>query len=140
MPHDSPSPRPRPPARCSGRHAPVSRPSWPANRPATPSPPSPDHEPGPGSEPGPWQPARHRAGERPRSLLAEISKAALQDAIDPLADLDLDVQRLIGGHVELTEHLVNSTVTGGLTLGTRHCAHMPAGLERVVTADRLVLD
>ena len=60
--------------------------------------------------------------------------------MDRLADLDLDVQRLIGGHVELVEHLINSMVTGGLTLGTRRRAQLSAGLVRVLTADRGVLD
>ena len=59
--------------------------------------------------------------------------------MDPLSDLDLDVQRLIGGHVELVEHFVNIRVTGGLTLGTRGSAHVSAGLVRVLTADLGVL-
>src|ERR1035438_1992527 len=139
MPRDSPSPGPRPPARGSDQDAPMSRPSWLVIRQAAPNPPSQDHEPDLGSGPGPWRPARHRAGERPRSLLAEISEAALQDSMDPLTDLDLDVQRLIGCRVELTEHFVNSVVAGGLTRGSRHRAHVPAGLARVVTADRGVL-
>src|ERR1035437_1652329 len=140
MPRDSPSPALRPPARVSGQNAPASRPSWPVIRQAVPSPPSRDHGPGLGNGPAPWQPAQHRAGERPRSLLAEISQAVLQDSMDRLADLDLDVQRLIGGHVELVEHLINSMVTGGLTLGTRRRAQLSAGLVRVLTADRGVLD
>src|SRR5665648_171246 len=56
--------------------------------------------------------------------------------MDPLADLDLDVQRFIGHPVELPEHFVNSLVTGWLTRGSRHCAHVPSGMTRVVTADR----
>src|ERR1035437_5602894 len=130
MPHDSPSPRPRPQARGSGRLAPGSRPSWPVIPPAAPSPPSRDHEPGPGSGTGPGRPARHRAGERPPSLLAEISETALQNSMDSLADFDLDVQRLVGHVVELPEHLVNGVVTGWLTRGARICdRHVLAGVH-----------
>ena len=61
--------------------------------------------------------------------------------MDPLADLDLDVQGRARRLVEPAQHVVNSLVTGWLTPGTRLgdgkvLAHVPAGLARVVTADR----
>ena len=61
--------------------------------------------------------------------------------MDPLADLDLDVQGLARRLVAPAQHVVNSLVTGWLTPGTRLgdgkvLAHVPAGLARVVTADR----
>jgi hypothetical protein len=54
-----------------------------------------------------------------RSLAAEIGEATLQDPLDPFADLDLEVQRLVGHLVELPEHVVDSVVTGGLTAHVR---------------------
>jgi hypothetical protein len=61
----------------------------------------------------------------------------LKDFVDALADLDPDVQRLIGQCLQLLERVINHMVTRGLTYRPiLTMAHALAGRARVVAVVR----
>jgi len=57
--------------------------------------------------------------------------------VDSLADLDPDVQRLVGHDIQLSDCIIDCVVTRRRTCGPLlEVGHVLAGLARVVTEDR----